>query len=88
MFGIAIAVGLVLIWLSAYFWLKIRPTEIVFPAELTEKLESEEFRAWLSAPEEYLIWGRDLDGRYFIVAKGWLRAREIRKRAFTPTQTP
>jgi hypothetical protein len=90
--GIATAVGFVLIWLFAYFWMKIRPTEVVFPSELTEKLEAEEFRAWLTEPEEHLIWGRHFDGRYFIVATGWLHAREIRSAAFgengETTRTP
>ena len=89
---ILVVVGLIVVARFARYWLFLRPTELTFPLELTERVESEEFREWLSRPDEFLIWERDFEGRYHVVAQGWLRARAIRNKAMErpreTTQTP
>lgn len=71
-------------WLGcAGYWAFLRPTKVVFPVDLTSAVESESFRDWLGEPQsgDWFLWGRDMDGRYYLSVSGSLAARRLRKRA-------
>jgi hypothetical protein len=84
-----IIIAALFLTLGAIVWILIRPTKVAFPETLNEWLGSEEFRTWLGEDDHWVLWGRESDGRYFAIAKGYLGARHIRKKAFERlTQTP
>ncbi|MBA3512678.1 hypothetical protein [Sphingomonas sp.] len=71
----AVAVG-------SLIWAFLRPTKIIFPERLNDWLESEEFRTWLGEDDHWFMWGREMDGRYFVETLGYFNAWHIRKKAF------
>ena len=68
----------------ATYWAFLRPTKLVFPPDLTPAVESEAFRDWLGEQPQsgdWFVWGRDMDGCYYLSVTGSLAARRLRKLA-------
>jgi hypothetical protein len=78
---IYIRLGLFVAILLGVWWARFHLTKVLIPHELTNAVESEGFRVWLGECGCWRIWGRDPDGRYYAIARGWLGARAILKKA-------
>ncbi|MFL6843664.1 MAG: hypothetical protein ACJ8ER_02145 [Allosphingosinicella sp.] len=73
-------VAAVLAW-----WAFLRFVTVRLPARLAEGDGSDRFRDWLSDSSDWILFGRDMDGHYLLVA-GSLRAQRIRKRWLAPEE--
>ena len=79
----AALLGLIALGCAAY-WALLRPTKIVFPLDLTPAVESEAFRDWLGEEpqsRDWILWGRDMEERYYLSVIGSVTAQRLRKRA-------
>jgi hypothetical protein len=73
---------LALLFISAVpWWAFVHPAKIILPESLNQAVETEAFRDWLGEQSNWLVWGRQLDGKYYALTKGKLAARKLQKKA-------
>jgi flagellar basal body-associated protein FliL len=77
----AIVLALVAIVAGAIWYLWVSSITVTFESNREDLLEEGPFKEWLFSTGEFVIFGRDNAGYFYVMAMGYLAARRIRKMA-------